>query len=494
MNMRDLEPLCPSPIADDIRGCWANEAHSYHMPGHKGGQGAHTLALEMIGAAALRADLSELSGFDYLHAASGAVARAQHRAAQLFGARQSHFLVNGATVGNIAAILATVGDGERILMFRGSHRSVYAGITLAGANPLYIDALYDDQLETTGMGNLDSARAALAGDPAIRAIHVTRPNYYGFCCDLAPYVALARAYGIPLIVDEAHGTHFTFHTALPQSALAAGADIVIQSPHKTLSSLTQSSLLHLNGGCVEPQRIEQALSMLQSSSPSALLLLSLDIALSQMAQSGTALWGTTIALAEEARRRINAGGTLHCYDQTLIGRAGIAAFDPTKLVVDVCALGVSGFASRDWLRQHCRINPEFADLRRIVCSVTIGDNRQSVEALIAALRELCLAHCGAGAQLPSTPFQHTGPCANPVAAMNPRQAGNRRAEAVPRYAAAGRVAAEFVIPYPPGIPLVVPGEVIDDAVLRSIDKLRTAGCNIVGPADPTSATLRVLVA
>jgi arginine/lysine/ornithine decarboxylase len=461
MKMNDLSWQCPSALADEVRACWANEAQSYHMPGHKGGQGAHALAIELIGATALRADLSELSGFDYLHSATGAVAQAQRNAAQLFGARHSFFLVNGATAGNQAAVLATVGDGERILMFRHSHRSVYAGVTLAGAVPVYIDALHDTKLDLATTGDIETARAALQGDRGIRAIHVTRPNYYGFCCDLAPYVALARQYGIALIVDEAHGTHFAFHPALPQSALAAGADIVIQSPHKTLSSLTQSSLLHVNNDRVDRQRLSQTLSMLQSSSPSALLQLSLDIALTQMAQNGRSLWATTIALAEDARRRINASSAFHCYGHELRGA---------------------------WLKQYRKINPEFADLRRIVCSITVGDNTHSADRLVTALSDLNLAHAGTVVAPRRVGIYHY-----PRAAMTPRQASARRAVALARGEAAGRVAAEYVIPYPPGIPLLVPGEVIDDTVLQAIETLSGAGCNIVGPADASGGTLRVLM-
>jgi lysine decarboxylase len=228
--------------------------------------------------------------------------------------------------------------------------------------------------------------------------------------------------------------------------------------------------------------------MLQSSSPSALLLLSLDIALAQMAQQGKSLWAAAIALAEAAHRRINRIGALNCYGHTLVGRAGIAALDPTKLVVDVSALGITGFAARAWLQQHCKINPEFADLRRIVCSITIGDDAQSIAVLAAALSALVNAHA-AGAVVPP---KQVGLYQHPNAAMSPRQAGARRAVVVPRCETIGRVAAEFVIPYPPGIPLLVPGEVIDDTVLKQIETLSAAGCNIVGPADASGGTLRVL--
>jgi arginine/lysine/ornithine decarboxylase len=478
-----------SSLAEDVRRCWATEAHSFHMPGHKGGLGAHPLASELIGTAAIRADLSELSGFGYLHSAAGSVAQAQRNAAQLFGAKQSYFLVNGATVGNLAAILATVQEGESLLMFRGSHRSVYAGLTLSGATPVYIDALADASLDLLTVGDFAIADAVLRREHNIRAIHVTRPNYYGFCCDLEPYVALARAHGIPLIVDEAHGTHFAFHRAFPRSALACGADIVIQSPHKTLSSLTQSSLLHVNSERVDTQWLTQTLGMLQSSSPSTLLLLSLDIALAQMVESGDHLLSLVIDLAGRARRAINSLSGLHCYGDELIGRVGIAAFDPTKLVVDVSALGITGFAAQTWLIQHYKINPEFADLRRLVFSITIGDSEQSVASLLTALTDLCESISAVHSHRRETV---TTAIRRPTMVMTPHQANRRRSIKMDRCEAIEHVSAEFVIPYPPGIPLLVPGEVIDEPALRLIETLIHVGCKIVGTEDEAIRCLRVL--
>lgn len=478
-----------SLLAEDVRRCWATEAQSFHMPGHKSGHGAHPLARELIGAAAMGADLSELSGFGYLHSSSGSVALAQRNAARLFGAKQSYFLVNGATVGNIAAILATVHEGESLLMFRGSHRSVYAGLTLSGATPVYIDALADASLDLLTVGDVAIANAALRANKHVRAIHVTRPNYYGFCCDLAPYVAFAKAHGIPLIVDEAHGTHFAFHRRFPRSALACGADIVIQSPHKTLSSLTQSSLLHVNSARVDTQRLTQTLGMLQSSSPSTLLLLSLDIALAQMAENGDRLLSLAIDLAERARRAINSISGLRCYGDELIGCAGVAAFDPTKLVVDVSALSITGFGAQTWLGQHHKISPEFADLRRLVFSMTIGDNEQSVASLLTALTDLSGSDTAVhrhGREGVATAMRR------PTIAMTPHQANRRRLITMDRREAIGHVAAEFVIPYPPGIPLLVPGEVIDEPALRLIETLIHVGCKIVGTEDAAMRCLRVL--
>jgi arginine/lysine/ornithine decarboxylase len=489
MDSNESTRYAMSILTEDLRSCWATATQSFHMPGHKGGQGAHPLARELIGTAAMRADLSELSGFGYLHSASGTVALAQRNAARLFGATQSYFLVNGATVGNIAAIVATVHDGDGLLMFRSSHRSVYAGLTLAGAAPVYIDALADASRDLLTVGDAATADAALRGNKNVRAIHVTRPNYYGFCCDLEPYVALAQAHSIPLIVDEAHGTHFAFHRAFPRSALACGADVVIQSPHKTLSSLTQSSLLHVNSERIDAQRLRQTLGMLQSSSPSALLLLSLDIALAQMTEHGNRLLSVAIDLAQSARRAINSIAELNCYGDESIGRAGIAAFDPTKLVVDVSALGITGFAAQTWLSRHHKINPEFADFRRLVFSITLGDSEQSIDTLVTALSDLGNSQISARNDVSENV---TAKICRPATAMTPHQANRRPSTSMKLCEIIGRVAAEFVIPYPPGIPLLVPGELIDETTLCLIETLTRAGCTIVGTEDENVRSLRVV--
>jgi arginine decarboxylase len=490
--------LSSSFLANTLRAAREQEDFSFHMPGHKGGRGAHSILHSVVGSAALLADQSAIGGCELMHAARGPLADAQARAARLFGAQATHFLVNGATVGNIAALTAVLGDGDRVLMMRASHRSAYAGVILSGARPVYIDSVYDAAAGGHFGLDLDRARRALEHDRAIHAIHITRPGPHGLCFDLAPLTALARRYEVPLIVDEAYGAHFAFHPSLPTSALRAGADLVVHSAHKTLAALTQASLLHVGPRArVDAERVGTTLGMLQSSSPSALLLVSLDVACVQMADQGRDLCARAIAFADEARERINAIAGLYCYGAEMVGRAGIAAFDPTKLVIDVRGLGISGFTARAWLVANQRVRPEFCDLARIVCSITLGDTDESVRALVDALAALSASMSNlerkrdrrkGGAM--SAVLEWRGPA--PTMAMTPRAATQARARTIALAGAVGEVCAEFVIPQPPGIPMLVPGEVIRREDVAAIERLASNGCAIVGLADADARSLRVV--
>jgi arginine decarboxylase len=458
------------------------------MPGHKGGSGAPRLGVELFGADLYAIDVSEMGGFDYLHGATSALDRAQSDAAELFGAKQTFYLVNGATAGNLAALMATTTDGSHVLVARGSHRSVYAGLVLSGARPRYLAPVANAPLDGLfGIDPVDVERA-LEEDPAIQAVHVTSPSYYGFTIPLQAVREVTTAYGVPLIVDEAHGSHFIFNPAFPRPALSLGADVVVQSPHKTLGSLTQSSLLHLGGSRVDSDRVDQALQMLQSSSPSALLLVSLDLAIAESKASGLASWGRAIDYAGSVREALCDVSALHVYGDEIKHSPGIEDFDPTKLVVDVSALAMSGHAAAAWLKEHWRINPEFSDLRRIVFSITTGDDDESTELLTDALRALGRTEASSASR---TIVSHW-PKESPAVAMTPREGFAAPATSVDLDQALGKVAAEMIVPYPPGIPVLVPGELVTEAVTKTLRQLLAAGCRMVGMADPSGASLRCI--
>jgi arginine/lysine/ornithine decarboxylase len=472
-----------------IRDLQGSERASFHMPGHKGGAGAPARGRALLGDQVYAADLSELSGFDYLHAARAALLEAQARAAQIFGARQSWYLVNGATVGNIAAICATVGDGDAVLVARDSHRSVYAGLALSGATPIYLPPVRNDHLD--GLYGVDLAEVEhfLDEHVEIGAVHITSPSYYGFTAPVREIAALAHAHGVPLIVDEAHGAHFVFHDDFPSSALSCGADLVVQSPHKTLGSLTQSSLLHLQGDLTSAAGVASYLGMLQSSSPSALLLVSLDVAIEEMERTGKKSWAVAREHAARIRSAVNCFEGVTCYGDEVKNAAGISSFDPTKVVIDVNGLGTTGFAAGRWLRTEWQINPEFSDLRRMVFSVTSGDTNESTELLIDALRAL--------AQNRHLFHAHPNlialwPAMTPVSRLTPREAQQRAAISIPTREAVGEISGEMIVPYPPGVPLVVAGEEISAEIIETMHQLVSAGCRIVGPFDPTGATLRII--
>lgn len=482
-------PEQESVLESHIKEIRANEMASFHMPGHKGGQGAPPRGRALFGDELYATDLSELSGFDYLHGATGALVEAQRRAAQLFGAEKTWFLVNGATVGNIAAICTTVADGDALLVARDSHRSVYAGIALSGAHPIYLAPVRNDRLDGLYGIDIQDVRRALDEFPEIRALHITSPSYYGFTVPVQAIAELAHDHNLPLIVDEAHGTHFVFNPDFPATALSCEADLVVQSPHKTLGSLTQSSLLHLQGVRVSSSRLQSNLAMLQSSSPSALLLLSLDLAIQEMGAHGNARWLGAIALANRVRQELSEIDRIDVYGPEITGYPGIWGFDPTKVVIDVDGLGTTGFAAGRWLKSSWHINPEFADLRRIVFSITIGDTDDSVGLLIQAVRAL-VENQHDFHEHPS--LISLWPSSLPRKLLSPRVAQQRESVQVATGNAIGRISAEMIVPYPPGVPLLVAGEQISPEVTATMRQLIAAGCRIVGLADSTGETLRVI--
>lgn len=448
------------------------------MPGHKQ-RVPSALAERVLGAEIWRNDVSEMGGFDYLHAPSGPLEEAQRRAASTFGAGRTFFLVGGSTVGNLAAFCAHASDGTDVAVLRGSHRSVYAGIVLSGARPHYLPVTHDTTEDGWFLAD-PKETGSLPEELAI--VHVTRPNYYGMATDLAPFRALADRTNAVLVVDEAHGSHFGFHPLFPASALSQGADVVIQSTHKTLRALTQASMLHTRSG-FDTSRLERALPMLQSSSPSALLTVSLDLARAETDASSDSLFPDLLALAGHARSAI---GELEGFRIVDLSRDGVST-DPAKLVIDVSERGWTGFTASKWLRENDRVWIELADFRRIVCSLTFADGPVTLQLLLDALRRL---H---GATPPTTTIGgHLNSLPVPPQSIPPRQALSAPAESVAVGDAANRTCAEYVIPYPPGIPLVVPGERLTPEVLVALADFRLAGATIVGPTDRSGATLPVV--
>ena len=475
----DSSPRSPGPgLAHALAAYPDGEHASFHMPGHKQRPPSDE-AVKALGENIWCNDVSEMGGFDYLHAPTGAIAVAQEQAAATFGAGRTFFLVGGSTIGNLAAFVAHAHDNSDVAISRGSHRSVYAGVVLSGADPHYIPMHHDAAEVGWFLPELPNP-ADLPGSLAI--VHVTRPNYYGMACDLAPYRTLADATGAVLVVDEAHGSHFGFHPAFPTSALQAGADVVIQSTHKTLRALTQASMLHTRNG-FDATLIARALPMLQSSSPSALLSVSLDLARSEIDQRADHLFTELLALGESVRSAISALTGIR-----LVGAPDATGVqvDPAKLVIDVSATGWSGFAAAEWLRENYRLWIELADFRRIICSLTFGDTDESAALLVTALRQL---HATAPPSA-TAPVLHDLPI--PPKVLSPRAALRQPIRAANVRDALNCVCAEYVIPYPPGIPLIVPGEALSGDVLQTLESFRRAGARIVGPADQSGETLQVL--
>lgn len=464
---------------------------SFHMPGHKFDAGLLPELSDFFGAGIFTGDLNEaVPPIDYLHAATGPLVEAQQLAAAAVGADHTFFLINGSTVGNQAMLIAAVRDGQKVIITRAAHRSVYAGLILSGATPVYLMPRVHPLVHFPLAVEVGAMRDRLEEHPDAVAIHVTSPNYYGYLSDIEGLVNVAHAHDIPLLVDEAHGAHLRFHPDLPASAIGLGADAVVQSPHKTLGAITQAAWLHLNGQRIAFTQLQYIVAILQSSSPNVIFTGSLDVARRQMALHGKELLDRTIQLAQRARAAIRRIPGLWCYGEDLVGDYGIAEFDPTKLVIRVTDTGMSGkeFAAELWSRFDLTV--EFADPWQLICSITIADTPDRIDRLIAALR--AVAQDRRTTITPRADRVELTPPSLPQLILSPRQAVFRPSRSVPLKDAHDQVCAEQVIPYPPGIPLLMPGEVISAEMIDYVQYLLRQRIKIVGPEDLQMKTVRII--
>jgi arginine/lysine/ornithine decarboxylase len=466
----------PAPIVAALRSDAEDGLVPFSCPGHKRGQGAAGELRALLGDGVFDRDVWLNTGdHDRLRRAAEALA------ARTWGADRSFFLVNGSSSGNHAYLLAAVGPGDEVVVGRDLHKSLLVGMILTGARPVYVAPRAHPELGL-GLGvATEDVVAALDLHPAARLVTLVSPSYYGVAADLAGVVAAAHARRVPVYVDEAWGPHLGFHPALPDGAMAAGADGAVTSAHKVLSSLSQSSLLHVRAGLVDPARVAASVRMTQTTSPLLPLLASLDACRQQLAADGEALVGRALELADDARRRLRMLPGLDVLGPDRLG-LGPGRFDPLKLVVDTSGLGLCGQQAERLLRERFAIAPEGSDLRGVVCMVTIGDTPASVDQLVGAFTALAAQHPAR----PAPPVPSVwGPGPVPEQALSPREAFFSPSRRVRLQDAAGEVAAELVVPYPPGIPVLAPGEVIGPEVVDHLLACRRAQVHICGPDDPT---------
>ncbi len=460
-----------------------------HTPGHKGGRGAHPLFHRFFTEEGLRADVSLSAELDDLHAPTGCIRAAEELAAETYGADAAFFMVNGTTGAVHTMLLAALAPGDVLLVPRNVHRSVVGAMVLTGVRPVYMQPEIDTRLGIAMGVSLRTVERAVCEHPEARAALLVYPTYYGVATELAVIADFLHAQGKLLLVDAAHGAHFAFSDELPPSAMAAGADLSAESTHKLLGSLTQTSMLLARGGRVSTERIRAASGIVQSTSPNEILLASLDLARAQMAVEGRDCLAAAIRAAEELRRRINEIDGLWAFGAEYMGADGMAALDPLKITVQVTGLGLSGFAAEEELRRR-NIACELADARNVLLLLSYADGERETERLFAALRgmaeenaPMCISR-GAESFLALPPIPET--------ALAPRDAYFARSEYVDLGAAEGRVAAETIVFYPPGIPVLAPGDVIDGATLAYLRAMKAAGARVVGAADASLGTLMVI--
>ncbi len=509
-----MNPQTKTPLLDALRDR-TNQPHSpFYAPGHKGGQGISQPLVELLGAAVFRADLPELPELDNLFNPEGVIAEAQNLAAEAFGAELTWFLANGSTCGIMAAIVATCGPGDKIILPRNIHSSAISGLILSGAMPIFVNPEYNSDWDIANCITPESAAASLKQHPDAKAVMVVYPTYHGVCGDLRAIAKITHQYNIPLLVDEAHGAHFNFHPNLPESALSAGADLTVQSIHKTLGAMTQASMLHVKGSRVDIQKINRALQLVQSTSPSYILLASLDAARQQIALHGQELMAQTLLLAEKARSGISQIPGLSVLE--LLNIPGFTDLDQTRLTVKVSDLGITGFAADEILHSQFGVTAELPMPQHLTFIISLGNTELDIDNLVKGLQNLThnlggghggTAPTTGGGQdaHPTIKFTLCGTgilpvlenCARsllgfPPPPLSPREAFFSPTETVAADKACDHISAELICPYPPGIPVLMPGEIITQEALQYLQQVLSDGGKITGCSDPSLQTLKVV--
>ncbi|MDC3416527.1 aminotransferase class I/II-fold pyridoxal phosphate-dependent enzyme [Aquibacillus salsiterrae] len=460
----------------------------FHIPGHKKGTGMDPTFRQFIGENALSIDLINIQPLDDLHHPHGMIKQAQDLAAQAFHADHTFFSVQGTSGAIMTMVLSVCGPGDKIIVPRNIHKSVTTAIIFSGATPIFIHPEIDKKLGISHGITPDAVQNALQAHPDAKAVLVINPTYFGVAADLKKIVEIAHDHGAPVLVDEAHGVHIHFHDELPMSAMQAGADIAATSVHKLGGSMTQSSILNLKEGLVSHERVQSVLSMLTTTSTSYILLASLDTARKQLAIHGKELIDKTIQLAKATREQINLIPNLYCPGEEILGSQSTFHYDPTKLIISVKDLGITGYDVEMWLRKHYNIEVELSDLYNILCIITPGDSKKQTDLLIEALQKLAsdkeytAVQREIHVQIPDIP----------VLALSPRDAFYAETETVKLEDAAGRISAESIMVYPPGIPIFIPGEIITFDNIEYIKQNLDAGLPVQGLEDESLKNIYVI--
>src|SRR3954454_16841860 len=478
-----------SPIGDAIQDFHTRGDLAFGIPAHRAGTGdVRPDAADWAGEQAFRADVGMNNGVDNRHQSWQVEPTAMERFAQAVGADQTLFSTNGSSENVHVAMMTAVQPGETVVLARNGHKSAFAGLVLSGARPVYVDPVYDARWQVAHGVDPAELTRVLRDHPAAKAVMVFTPTYYGVSANVRALAEVAHAHGLPLMTDDAWGLDYSFCSRLPPSALESGADLAIGSVHKTLNGFGQTSVLSVQGDRIDTSRLDLVFELAQSTSASALLLSSIDAARRQFERDGEALLGRALDHAERLRAAAREIPGLDLME--FEPGPGAFAFDPTHVTFDVVALGLTGFSAADWLRQNEGIPVELADHRRVMALITYADSDHNIDRFIDALRALCNAHAGADrGDIPEVPYPAD---LRMETVMLPREAFLGATEMVPSREAAGRVSAEMICPYPPGIPITAPGERLTETVVDYLQSLAAAGVMVEGAADETLEELRVV--
>ncbi|OAI39663.1 hypothetical protein AYO39_00290 [Actinobacteria bacterium SCGC AG-212-D09] len=493
-SAKEEQPPSTQPTAPYLEAITAygfRGSTRFHIPGHKGGEGADPGLRTAFGDRALLLDVPlDIEGID-IGPSPTPYERAEQLAAEAYGAERTWFLTNGATQGNHALCLALAPAGTRVVLQRNSHASMVDGLILSGGVPSWVAPEYDTELGMAHGVTPEALQHALARNPDAHAAFVVSPTYYGLAADIAGCAEVAHEAGAALIVDNAWGAHFGFHPRLPASPLALGADAMLASTHKIVGSLTQSAMLMVAPtDRVDIDAVARAVRIVRSTSPSALLMASLDAARRQLAVHGEALLDRTIRASNDARVAIDAVPGCSVVGEGLVGRPGIAGWDPLRIVIDVRGTGCTGYEVAAALRASFDTHVELATHATLVLVLGLGQTVDPLERLSHDFAETvrAISRPGRTAMVarPPVTLEHE-------TAIPPREAFLGEGESVPVDEAIGRISAESIAGYPPGVPTLLPGERITPEVVAYLRELTGAGARLHGAADPTFNTVRVMV-
>lgn len=484
------------PIYKALKSYIEEKPTPFHMPGHKMGKGIPEDWSKFMG----KMDLTEIGGLDNLHFPTGVIKEAQELAASAFGALETYFLVNGSSVGIHASIMTVCNPGDKIIVSRDCHRSVIGGVFLAGAHPVYVPVKVDENYKMPTFLNTKVLAEALEANPDARAVLITRPNYYGICSDIKKIAEITHSYGKVLIVDEAHGAHYKFHSSLPETALSGGADICIQSAHKTLPALTQGAYLHLNSNfldSIDIDRLEFNLRLLQTTSPSYLLMSSLDLARALMEQYGEQLLENLMKNIDWLEKYVSELNGIMMFGEKDLATENpdggqSIEFDKTRVVINLGGLGKTGYWAENELRKKFHVQVEMSDLFNIVCIATVADEKKDFEKLIDALRILSREQSDSYHEINKRDNLSMGSLDLPEQVMNPHRVFSSKSRHVQLKTSAGRISRDFIVPYPPGVPLLCPGEIINQDIIEYIYRVIDAGGVVNGILEDNGLKISVV--
>jgi arginine/lysine/ornithine decarboxylase len=478
------------PVLEALQEFRRRGDYVFGPPGHRQGRGADPRVVDVVGEGVFASDVLSLNGLDDRRQSQGILEQAQELMADAVHAEQAFFSTCGSSLSVKSAMMSVAGPGEKLLVSRNAHKSVMAGLIISGVRPVWVHPHFDPDRNLAHPPEPENVRSALRDNPDAKGMLLITPTDWGTCADIAGVAEVCHEADVPLIVDEAWGAHLPFHAELPAWGMDAGADLVVTSVHKMGGAIEQSSVFHLQGDRVDPSVLKQREDLLGTTSSSALVYLTLDGWRRHMVEQGEQLLSAAISRARRIREVIDGMAGLDLMGREVIGTGGAFDVDPLVFSIDVRGLGITGYQASEWLRANCHVDIGAADSCRVSARLTHADDDETERILVDALRALV-----DGADSIERPPAVDLPAPRALeleSVMSPRDAFFARVEQVPVTDAAGRVAAEMVSPYPPGVPVLAPGERITQEVLDYLTSGVTAGMLIPDAADPSMETVRVV--